>query len=170
LINGARPCQNTKFFYGAAMASLPDQQEEQCVSAAFKVLVESPYGALTKAEINRNIRYARAALHDCFKRGELPWCSHLLYTQPGVLDDSTPAERNLGIAAGLEWGKAADKTVVYVDLGISRGMAYGIESAQKAGRPIEYRGIPFNELAKFRLKRHWFISTPTPVSRLENWA
>lgn len=150
--------------------SLPSPTEQFQASAALKVLVESPYGAPTKAEINRNVRYARAALHDCFKRGELPWCSHLLYTQPGVLDDSTPAERNLGIAAGLEWGKAADKTVVYVDLGISRGMAYGIEAAQKAGRPVEYRGLPFNELAKFRLKYRWYIQTPTPVSRLEIWA
>jgi len=50
-------------------------------------------------------------------RGEAPYASHALYTQPGVLDDSIPVERETGIEAGLEWGAKADATVVYVDRG-----------------------------------------------------
>lgn len=78
-------------------------------------------------------------MNDCFKHGEFPFASHLLYTQEGILNDDIPKERQLGIDAGLEWGKCAEKTVVYGDLGISKGMLYGIEAAKKAGRPIEYR-------------------------------
>lgn len=39
------------------------------------------------------------------------------------------------------WRQSAEKTVVYTDLGISRGMQYGIEDAQKKGRPVEYRTL-----------------------------
>ena len=77
-----------------------------------RVIVETPFAG----DIERNIHYARLCLHDCFLRGEAPFASHLLYTQPCVLDDNHPEERNLGIEAGLEWGKCADATVVYTEL------------------------------------------------------
>ena len=47
-----------------------------------------------------------------------------------------------GIQAGFAWSNAAEATVVYDDLGTSRGMTYGIERAQREGRPIEYRQLP----------------------------
>ena len=102
------------------------------------VLVESPYAG----DVDRNVRYARACMRDCLKRGEAPFASHLLYTQPGVLDDLVPDERALGIEAGLAWGTMADKTVVYTDLGISRGMELGIVRARAAGRCVEMRTLP----------------------------
>ncbi len=102
------------------------------------VIVESPYAG----DVEKNTRYARAALRDCLLRGEAPLASHLLYTQPGVLNDDIPAERAQGIEAGLEWGDLADATVVYTDLGTSPGMMYGIERAQHAHRAIEYRTLP----------------------------
>lgn len=101
------------------------------------VIVESPYAG----DVDRNVRYARAALADCLRRGEAPYASHLLYTQPGVLRDDVPEERRLGIEAGLAWGAKADATVVYRDLGISPGMEQGIERAMREGRAIEYRTI-----------------------------
>lgn len=102
-----------------------------------KVILESPYAG----EIERNERYARACMKDCLERGEAPFASHLLYTQAGVLDDTDPVEREWGIEAGLIWGKCADMTVVYTDLGISKGMQYGIKNAENANRRIEYRSI-----------------------------
>ncbi len=102
------------------------------------VIVESPYAG----DVDRNVRYARAAIRDCLLRGECPFASHLLYTQPGVLDDKVPEERALGIEAGLTVGLWTCKTVVYDDLGISFGMQMGIESAKKASRAIEYRKVP----------------------------
>jgi hypothetical protein len=83
------------------------------------VVLESPYNGKDKLEIERNKTYARRAMADALSRGEAPLASHLLYTQPGILKDSDPAERALGIAAGLAWGAVAEATIVYADLGIS---------------------------------------------------
>lgn len=101
------------------------------------VIIESPYAG----DIERNLRYARACMRDSLERGESPLASHLLYTQEGILSDSDSHERAWGIAAGLAWAEKADTTVVYTDLGASRGMAQGIANAIAAGRPIEYRTI-----------------------------
>ena len=92
------------------------------------VIVESPYAG----DIARNLAYARACMADCLARGEAPYASHLLYTQPGVLDDDKPVERAWGMAAGFAWGERADATVVYMDLGTSAGMVAGIERAKAA--------------------------------------
>lgn len=101
------------------------------------VIIESPYAG----EVEQNVEYARKCMADCLKRGEAPYASHLLFTQPNILDDAIPEERALGIEAGLYWGEKAEMTVVYTDRGMSRGMEYGIERAKKAGRPIEYRTL-----------------------------
>ena len=101
------------------------------------VIVESPYAG----DLAVNISYARACLADCLRRGEAPFASHLLYTQPGVLDDDVPAERDLGIEAGCAFRKAATRTVVYTDLGISRGMEYGIAHARELGQVVENRSL-----------------------------
>ena len=53
---------------------------------------------------------------------KVPIASYLLFTQPGVLDDNIPEERNMGIAAGLAWIRVADGMVVYTDYGSSRGV------------------------------------------------
>lgn len=99
------------------------------------VILESPYAG----NVVRNIHYARQCMKDCFNRGEFPFASHLLYTQ--VLNDDIISERMMGIDAGLEWGNKSEKTVVYTDYGLSKGMRYGIESAIINGRKIEYRRI-----------------------------
>lgn len=106
------------------------------------VIVESPYGSPDPEIRERNVAYARAALRDCILRGESPYASHLLYTQPGILVDEVPEERQLGIDAGFVWRSLAKKTVVYQDLGISKGMEYGIKHAQSIGHEIEYRSLP----------------------------
>jgi hypothetical protein len=100
-----------------------------------RVILESPFAG----DIRRNRHYARQCLLDSLARGEAPLASHLLY--PQVLDDDNPHERALGIAAGLAWGPAAEATVAYCDLGISRGMREGILRAAREGRPVEARCI-----------------------------
>lgn len=62
-----------------------------------RVIIESPYAG----DVELNAQYARECLRDSLTRGEAPIASHLLYTQPGVLDDAVPRERALGIEAGL---------------------------------------------------------------------
>ncbi len=101
------------------------------------VILESPYAG----DIATNTAYARECLADSLKRGEAPLASHLLYTQPGVLDDTVPAERRKGINAGHAWMKHADAVVVYGDLGISDGMYKGIDLAHKLGVKVHYRHI-----------------------------
>jgi len=105
-----------------------------------RVQVESPYKG-NAAEIALYEEYARAALQDAIHRGEAPFASHLLYTQPGVLRDGIPGERDLGIEAGLVWGLQAEKTVVYEDFGVTEGMRKGIDRAHEQGRPVEFRQI-----------------------------
>ncbi len=101
------------------------------------VIVESPYaGNVTVHEA-----YARACMRDCLTKGEAPYASHLLYTQPGVLRDDVPAEREHGIQAGFVWRSLAHHTAVYTDFGITPGMLAGIRHAEGLGHPIVYREI-----------------------------
>ena len=103
--------------------------------------IETPYSGNSEEEIRRNLLYARACVRDSLIRGEIPFASHLFYTQPGILDDDIPRERDIGINAGKELIEALPDiaTIVYQDLGISRGMQYGIDRAERNGRNIEYR-------------------------------
>jgi hypothetical protein len=125
------------------------------------VVVESPYaGKASKwwgplapvvrwMRTRRNVKYARAALRDCLVRGEAPFASHLLYTQPGVLRDHVPAERAHGIEAGFAWAEGstwsaggpqpiADR-VIYSDRGVSSGMRAGIDHAERIGQRVVWR-------------------------------
>lgn len=116
-----------------------------------RVILESPFAGrglhniTDPAEraklIERNIEYGRMCMRDSLLRGEAPIASHLLYTQPGVLNDDNPEERRLGIEAGLSWGAKAEATVVYVDYGISEGMEYGVARATAEKRLVIYRKI-----------------------------
>lgn len=112
------------------------------------VVIESPYAADPDADeytktkqVIENVDYARRCMLDSLMRGEAPYASHLLFTQPGILDDGNPTERKLGIAAGLAWGDKADLTAVYMDKGVTSGMKQGIERANKAGRNVVYRWL-----------------------------
>lgn len=99
------------------------------------VILESPFAG----DVEANIEYARACVRDSLLRGEAPIASHLLYTQPGVLNDDVPEERAQGIDAGLAWRAVTNASVVYADRGISKGMEYGIAAAEAAGIPVEVR-------------------------------
>ena len=101
-----------------------------------RVVIESPLAGA----VERNVAYARAAMLDSLRRNEAPFASHLFYTQ--VLDDLAPDERKLGIEAGLSWGVVAELVAVYENLGISAGMAAGIETARARGLPVEFRRLP----------------------------
>lgn len=106
-----------------------------------RVVVESPYGSKDPRVVMRNVAYARACVHDCILRGESPIASHLLLTQPGVLDDNNPEQRKRGIAAGHAWIAVSDYVAVYRDLGFSSGMEEGIAIARSLSRPLMYRNI-----------------------------
>lgn len=101
------------------------------------VVIESPFGG----EVCTNVAYARACLADSLGRGEAPFASHLLYTQPGVLDDNKPEERSKGIETGWAFYNAASLVAVYIDRGITNGMKDGIARAKSLGVTVEERKI-----------------------------
>jgi hypothetical protein len=101
------------------------------------VVLESPYAG----EVDRNVAYARACLRACALGQEAPIAPHLLFTQPGVLDDNDAIQRAIGINAGHAWLRKADLMVVYQDLGISPGMATAIRTAEFNRVPIEFRNL-----------------------------
>jgi hypothetical protein len=103
-----------------------------------RVVLESRY----TGDVETNVAYARACLRDCLARGEAPIASHLLFTQPGVLDDGNADERAQGIAAGTAWIPVADAVVAYTDHGISAGMWDAIRAAGLRGIAVEYRKLP----------------------------
>lgn len=99
------------------------------------VILESPHAG----DIEANIAYAKRCIQDCLSRGESPIASHLLFTQPGILDDTNPEERELGIGAGHGWIERADCVVVYLDKGMSSGMIAGLKRAVAGETPVEIR-------------------------------
>lgn len=101
-----------------------------------RVIIESPYAS----DVQRHLKYLRACMRDCLvNRGESPFASHALYTQPQVLDDEVAEERKLGITAGFEWRRSADLTVFYVDCGWSSGMHAGYEDCIQKCLPFTIR-------------------------------
>lgn len=101
------------------------------------VVIESPYAG----DIERNLAYVRAAIRDSIMRGEAPVASHALYTQPGVLLDNIPAERELGMGIGWHIMRRASLVAVYIDLGWSSGMKRGVDAATLAGKNIVQRTL-----------------------------
>ena len=104
------------------------------------VVLESPYAG-TPEEVKINLAYGRACMKDSLLRGESPIASHLLYTQEGVLDDTIPEERKLGIDAGHSWFAVVDLVVVYTDLGIRDGMFQGMNRAYDFGVEVVQRKL-----------------------------
>jgi hypothetical protein len=106
-----------------------------------RVILESPFGA----DPQRFIPYGRACVAHSLSLDEAPMAMHLLYTQPGVLDDTDPVQREMGMEAAFSWYAAAQAVVVYRDFGISTGMQRGILYGESLGLRIDYRslrGIP----------------------------
>jgi hypothetical protein len=102
-----------------------------------RVVLESPYAG----NVARHIAYAKMCVKDMLLKGEAPIASHLLFTQPGVLDDNNAEQRKLGIEAGHTWTEVADYIVVYTDFGISKGMQQGIDRALAHSVLVQYRQL-----------------------------
>lgn len=99
------------------------------------VIVESPFAG----DMAGNRQYAIEACADCFRRGEIPFASHLIY--PQILDELKPEEREQGITAGYAFWPLAAKIVFYTDFGFSSGMERALRRAQELKMEIEGRKI-----------------------------
>lgn len=109
----------------------------------FKLCVlETPFAG----DVEANIEYAQKCMYDMLMRDEAPYASHLLYTQPNVLDDTVEDERNRGIHAGFAWKHLPQvHTVFYTDKGISRGMQLAIDYCKEHNMSYEFRKL-FKEI------------------------
>ena len=109
------------------------------------VAVESPYGSPDPKILRRNILYARMCLRDSLERSgdvqEAPWCSHLVYPQPGVLDEQNPQGRRLGLDISGAWGDRAEARAIYQDLGLSGGVEEAVERARTLGQQVDLRHL-----------------------------
>jgi hypothetical protein len=114
-----------------------------------RIVLESPYAG----NVERNIAYAKLCVKDMLKRGEAPIASHLLFTQPGILDDLKPEERKLGIEAGQAWLTVAEGINFYVDFGVSNGMKWTLGVVEKLQRPYQFRNLP-EETVQELLRRY----------------
>ena len=108
-----------------------------------RVVIESPYAGKSNIDIEVNEIYGRFCMRDCLiNYNESPYASHLLYTQKFVLRDNVPEERKLGIGAGFVWRDVAEKTIFYIDLGMTSGMKQGIDDCEEKNVPYEVRHLP----------------------------
>jgi len=115
-------------------------QDESRVTRAQRmprVVIESPFAG----DVAANVAYAERCVLDSLCRGEAPYASHLFFTRPGLLDDLDPAQRELGIEAGLAWGLSAELVAVYVDRDISQGMRLGVGRHLARHKPVVVRTI-----------------------------
>ena len=93
------------------------------------VYIASPYAG----DIPNNVERAKEYCKQALEQGVIPVAPHLLY--PQFLEDSDPAERNLGLRAGLELLARCDELWV-CGPEISPGMSREIQFAQGLGIPI----------------------------------
>jgi hypothetical protein len=85
--------------------------------------------------------YAVRCMRDALQRGEAPYASHVLFDGAGVLDDSDPVQRALGINCGYQWSSLATLHVFYLDLGWSHGMLEAWDRCKRRGWDTEIRYI-----------------------------
>ena len=98
-----------------------------------KVYICSPYAGNTKRHTEIAIEYCKAAIES----GYMPVASHLLY--PQMLDETSPAERELGVKFGLEMVMMCDEMWVAITAsGITKGMAEEIALATSNGVPYKF--------------------------------
>lgn len=97
------------------------------------VIVESPFAG----DMEANRRYAIQACADCFRRGEVPFASHLIY--PQILNELNKEEREKGIVAGYAFWPLARLIVFYIDRGWSDGMKRARDRAENFGYRWEER-------------------------------
>lgn len=93
------------------------------------VYICSPYAG----DIEKNVRFARAACLYAAEHGCAPVAAHLLY--PQLLDDAIPAQRELGIRMGLRVMASCEELWICGER-ISHGMSCEIAEAERLGIPV----------------------------------
>lgn len=98
------------------------------------ICLESPLAASGSITMEEHQQYAAVCMYILLDQGYAPYVSHLLYTH--VLDDTKPAEREIGLQAGLAFGDQCEERWFFTDYGFSPGMRLAYDRAQAAGQPV----------------------------------
>lgn len=98
-----------------------------------KVYVVSRYAGDTQKNVLSAIRCCKFVI----TKGKMPIAAHLLY--PQMLDDSNPAEREIGIMFGIALLEMCDEVWCFGKK-LSSGMVREIKEAKRLGKPIKYFG------------------------------
>jgi hypothetical protein len=94
------------------------------------VIIESPCAASPTHSWDAHMDYLAEALrHSALQMHEAPIASHGLFAFSHAFDDASEHERHVGMLSGWAWMRAAQKLIVYADLGISPGMQQAIALA-----------------------------------------
>ena len=88
-----------------------------------------------KGDIETNVRRANGYCRFVAKQGVIPLAPHVMFL--GFLDDTIQAEREMGMALGLEILKVCSELWVFGEK-ISEGMQAEIKVAEIMGVPIQY--------------------------------
>lgn len=88
-------------------------------------------------DVEQNLEFARKACRYAIEQEVTPFAPHLLYTQ--MLDDNSPADRQLGIDMGNQMLELCDELWLCGDR-ISAGMAGEKALAEEIGIPIRQVG------------------------------
>lgn len=84
-------------------------------------------------DVEKNLEFARKACRFAIEQEVTPFAPHLLYTQ--MLDDNSPADRQLGIEMGSQMLGLCDELWLCGDR-ISAGMAGEKDLAEQLGIPV----------------------------------
>ena len=98
-----------------------------------KVYVASPYAGDTESNVKAAVSYCRQVI----RAGYMPVASHLMY--PQILDDSDPAQRELGLLFGLALLKLCDEVWVFGP--VSPGMEQEVREAGHLHIPVKYMEV-----------------------------
>ena len=95
-----------------------------------KVYVASKYAGNIDENVAKAVIYCRYVIN----KNCMPVASHLMY--PGILDDSIPTEREMGLMFGLALLEVCDEVWCFGE--ISLGMEHEIREANKLGKRVRY--------------------------------
>ena len=91
-----------------------------------RIFICSPYAG----DVETNVAVAQVLCRMVMEAGHAPFAPHLLY--PGIVYDSIPQERKMGIKCGLEFMKFCDEVwALLIRPSFSSGMAEEIDAARK---------------------------------------
>lgn len=126
---------------GAAMSNIMKEyrqnrkkvwQRQNEIKSRKKVYVASRYAGDVATNTATALEYCRYVI----KEKCIPVASHILYAASGMLNDSSEAEREIGMMFGLSLLAVCDEVWVFGE--VSDGMRQEINEAKKLGKRVRY--------------------------------